>query len=230
LCLPALVGLVVLMAACGGEGASVFQSAPTTGAESPTSAITQPATSTSALEGTATPATPPTTASSSTLADGDGSPTTEAPPTIDEELIRSVPAAQLPDGSDVLLGGAPNETAAVALLAELEATGIDLSGLEIWVWPVSGTDDVLLVLEANENASDLADNPDATDVLLPVLVGSSVLDTTGVTRIVINYRGVDEEGPYTFTATYPLDVVRASLEAGTEIPQDEVEFQLRRGV
>jgi hypothetical protein len=162
--------------------------------------------------------------------DEGGSPTTEAPPTIDEELIRSVPAAPLPDGPDVLLGGAPNETAAASLLAELAGTGIDLSGLEIWIWPVSGSEDVLLVLEATENASGLADDSGTTEVLLPALVGSSVLDTAGVTRIVVNYRGVDEEGPYTFTATYPLDAVRASLEAGTEIPEDEVRFQLRRGV
>lgn len=228
---PVLVGGMLLVAACGGDGAPGSQSSVTSEAV-PSTTIDTSTTAVPTSEGAETTTSVVPDSTSSTTG-GDATSTTIEEPAglrIDREWIRGVAPAQLPDGSEALLSGAPNEAAAAALLAELGETGVDLLGVEVWVWPVSGTSDALLVLEADDDAAGLAEDPGAADALLPAIVESSVLDTAGVTRIVINYRGVDGDGPYTFTATFSLDAARAAMRGGFDIPQDEIAFQLSRGL
>jgi hypothetical protein len=107
---------------------------------------------------------------------------------------------------------------------------VDLTGVEVWVWPVSGTGDVLLVIEGDDRAAAFADDPQTSNAVLRRLVQSDVLDTAGVTRVVIVYRGTDGEDPFTFTVTMPLGAIRRSLREGADIPQEDLLFELTREV
>jgi hypothetical protein len=95
---------------------------------------------------------------------------------------------------------------------------------------VSGTGDVLLVIEGDDRASAFVDDPQVSDAVLRQLIQSEILDIAGVTRVVMNYRGTDDEGPITFTMTMRLEVIRRSLREGSDIPRDELLFEFTRGV
>jgi hypothetical protein len=229
-----LAAFAALAAACSGEGASVFRSPETTaaaplGTSSTVADATTTVTTHAGASTTAEPSTSVASTSATTVVETTTT-TAESLPVIDEALMDSVPAAELPGGPEALMSGAPDEASAAALRAELQGSDVDLTGVDVWVWPVSGTGDVLLVIEGDDRASAFVDDPQASDAVLRQLVESEVLDTAGVTRVVINYRGADEQGAFTFTVTMRLEVIRRSLSEGTDIPQEELLFEFTRGV
>jgi hypothetical protein len=107
-----------------------------------------------------------------------------------------------PTPPDVVVGAADFDTAH-AIAGEFTAAGIDITGLEFWVFDVIGSNDRLLVIEANASAEDAASESDDGD-LFGILRSSPTVAETGLTRLVINYRDSDAEGPYVLTMTMPL--------------------------
>lgn len=120
-------------------------------------------------------------------------------------------------GSDATLGGTPNRRAAAFVSEQIKAAGLSQTGLEVFVLPISGTHDELLVVDMDAAAG--AVYPTDPLPLLKALLTVQNLEIANVTRIAINYRGTDKDGPYVFTLTLPLSTA-AQLTSGA-ISQDQ---------
>lgn len=129
--------------------------------------------------------------------------------------------ADVPADASVLLGGSPNYVATGVLTTALADAAIDVTGMEVLVWPVSGTSDVLLILEFDDSAAELAETDLSSDALGEILFSHPVIEEASVTRVVIRYRGSDEEGPFMLTFTAPL--AEFLSEAGVEDPVISIE-------
>lgn len=169
--------------------------------------------------------------SGSTTTGGDTTTTTQATTTTEPDFFEgdafSVQAnvtADQPSGPDALLAGAPSTTASLALTAELEAGGVDLTGTELIIWPVYGETTSILVFEFTEEAENAESSADAD--LLELLLASEIVQLENIDRVVFNFRAVDEEGPYVFTYTVTIDELRTAAETGGE-PQN-VGIQIQR--
>jgi len=112
--------------------------------------------------------------------------------------------------------GASDEAAAAALHSELEAGGVDLTGMEMWVFDVNGSDDRLLVVDVNRGAEQVPEESDSAD-LLEVLIASPSFEETGVTRFVLNFFGTDQDGGFVLTTTMDIDAVVAASSSEEEL-------------
>ena len=106
-------------------------------------------------------------------------------------------------GRRSLLGGPADESVSRALIATATTAAIDLTGVEITVWPVTGTGESLLIIEFDEAASAYADDEAQGGDLFAVLLASPLIDDRSITRVVIRMHGTDEQGPYIFTLPLP---------------------------
>jgi len=116
------------------------------------------------------------------------------------------------------LGGA-DPAAAAALHSELEAGGVDLTGMELWVFDVNGSDDRLLVMDVNRGVEQVPEDSDSAD-LLEVLIGSPAFDESGVTRFVLNFFGTDDEGGFILTTTMDINALVAASAGEEELDTD----------
>ena len=115
-----------------------------------------------------------------------------------------------------------------ALVAELEDADVDLTGIDIAVWPITGTGQSLLVLTIDDFATELAEDDTVGDRLTTTLLFSPLLDDQSITRLVVNFPGSDEEGTFVFTYSVTVEVLRVAQENGTEVADDDILFQLVR--
>ena len=136
-------------------------------------------------------------------------------------MVATAPAAPLV-GVDALLGGPSDESVSRALIATATNAAVDLTGVDITVWPVTGTGESLLVIEFDEAASAYADDEAQGGDLFAVLLASPLIDDRSITRVVIRMRGTDEQGPYIFTFTAPTAAMRQNLATGASIPEDQL--------
>lgn len=125
------------------------------------------------------------------------------------------------------LSGGPDEESTAAFAVVLADTGLDPTGIEAWIWPVIGSDDVLLILNIDDIAVGLLDDEEAVVKLWETLL-SPVLEDAGVTRLVMNYRSTDDQGPFTLSATFAFDVVLQSMRDQTDLPFEDGLFRLIR--
>jgi hypothetical protein len=115
------------------------------------------------------------------------------------------------------LGGADADAAAT-LHAELEAGGVDLTGMELWVFDVSGSDGRLLVIDVNRGSEQVPEESDSADIF-EVLFAAPSFEESGITRFVLNFFGTDQDGGFVLTTTVDLN---ALLEASAS--QEEVDL------
>ena len=142
-------------------------------------------------------------------------------------IVATAPATPLV-GVDALLGGPADESVSRALSATATDAAIDLTGVDITVWPVTGTGESLLVIEFAETAQAYADDEAQGGDLFAVLLASPLIDDRSITRVVIRMRGTDEQGPYVFTFTAPTAAMRENLATGASIPEDELLMEIKR--
>lgn len=220
-----LLAIVLVVAACGDDGVLLVGSTvPPSEAQDTTSVAT-----------TATTAVPATTgAEPSATTTPEPPASSSAPSTTVPELyidFDAIPAAELDppaDPLDLLLAGPPDDVAAQAVRADLDTTGLDLTGVEVWVWPVTGLDEPLLVVEVTDEAAGLAEVEGAADQLIIALLQSPAVEAAGTGRLALHYRGGDPEGTYVFTYTAEIDVLQAALDSGAGLSGEEGLIQLTR--
>lgn len=215
--------LVVMLAACGDStGLQVAdEETSTTSPVETTSSTTGPDTTTS---GATSSSTTTTTAESTTT-------TTEAPADpFDPEYLLTIEPVPIPEleGAAAIIGGTPEWGLAAALTAELEATGLDLTGTRIEVRPVTGTGESLLVFWIDDTATALGEDDTASDTLLATLLGSPILSQASITRFVLNFRSEDAEGPYVLTATAAVDKMLGAMENGEPFGEEDMLLQFTR--
>jgi len=205
------LALVVALAAtaCSDDDGSVLEDAAVTTSTADRGSTDESATSTSEAQGTTT-----TTLSSF------------------EQTFEYLTTTEFDPGDDPLTGvGPPDFPTAEAITAELEETGVPLAGLEIWVFPVIGSDEKLLVLEINasvaEEAGGGADSASEQALEGDFLSSAPSIQEAGITRIVMNLYDSDDEGPFVMTITLPYDAWVASSTDGADV-SDSVAMQIER--
>lgn len=199
----ASMAALALIVACGGTPASPFASTTiTTGIAT---------TGVSTTNGTATTS---TTQAETTTTAAETTTTTAAPFGFDLDSIVPTPPAPL-TGLDAVIAESPNDTLGAALTQSLRDAGVDLTGVTITVWPVSGTGTSLLMLAFDEAAQSYAaeDGGESAD-LLGTLMASPLIDAATITRVVVRYADADEQGPFVLVAVSTVEGMRASLAGG----------------
>lgn len=139
----------------------------------------------------------------------------------------SIPTPPPEEGLDPVSGvlsGGPDLDSAESFTQVLTEGGLDITGVEVWVWPITGSDGVLLILNIDDSASGLLEDPGVASKLGEALL-SPVLDAAGVTQLVINYRSSDEQGPFTLMVTFLLDALRD----GADLSSDDGFATITRG-
>lgn len=203
-----MVLALLVAASCGGDSSNPLSST-STGAESTTIGVTT-------TNAPTTTTLPPTTT------------TTVDPFLIDIYSVEPTPPLEPATGVNALLGGAPDEIAAQVILSDLEADGIDLTGVTIVVWPILGTGESLVVLEFGETAGTYAEDDDQATLLIESVLAHPVIDLQSITRLVMRIAGTDEEGPYVFTMTALVEDMLQSLATGVPLAEGEAQFELER--
>jgi hypothetical protein len=140
----------------------------------------------------------------------------------DWAAVPSLPDAEVPPSS-----GVPDDRAAAAITADIAGAGIDLTGVEFWVLPVSRSDERLLVIEISDAAFGLLEDPSGESLFDAILDAPSVAEA-GATRLVINYRGADAEGPFVLTSTVELDVLASAYAEARDLGEGEMLLQFSR--
>jgi len=133
-----------------------------------------------------------------------------------------------PSGAS-LLQGTPDREAAAAILDEVAATGVDTTGLSLYVMPVEGQDGTLAYAVLDTSAGFRfptgADANPLTDLFGRLASGSTV-DEAGIEQVAIAYR--DEAGRTLGVLTASTNVIRQFV-AG-EIDEAAFSEQLRGDV
>lgn len=133
------------------------------------------------------------------------------------------------EGSDLLLGGSPDTSAAAGIAKGLEDAGVDLTGATVSVLPVSGMAVSLLVLELSDEYLETAfPGPDEDDDMTGALLSLPEIESASIVEVVTIYRGEDEVGPFTMTFTVSVDDMRQAYESGNDLG-DELQVQMDRG-
>lgn len=204
---PGVVLALLVAASCGGDSSNPL-STTSTGAESTTIVVTT-------TNAPTTTTLPPTTT------------TTVDPFLIDIYSIEPTPPPEA-TGFNALLGGPPDEIATLLIISDLEDDGIDLTGIEILVWPISGTGESLVVIEFGDSAGLYAEDDDQATLLVNSVLTHPVVAEQNITRMVLKIAGTDEEGPYVFTMTALVEAMLRSLSTGASLEEGEAQFELER--
>ncbi|MEX2419545.1 MAG: hypothetical protein WD652_04130 [Acidimicrobiia bacterium] len=203
-----VVVLTLVVAACGGGDGS-----------------SNPLDTTSTAPGATSIATTTTNAPTTTLPPT--TTTTVDPFLVDIYSIEPTPSPEA-TGVNAVLGGPPDEIATRLILADLEDDGIDLTGVEIYVWPISGTGESLVVIEFGDSAGLYAEDDDQATLLVNSVLTHPVVAEQNITRLVLKIAGTDEEGPYVFTMTALVEDMLRSLSTGASLEEGEAQFELER--
>jgi hypothetical protein len=131
-------------------------------------------------------------------------------------------------GSDLILGGSPDSVSAATITQGLEDAGFDLVGIEVSVWPITGMDASLIVMEVRDEAITVGDDEsDDDDAFMKTLLAMPEIEEASVAEIVTVYRGVDDQGSFVFTVTMPISALEQALASGSEI-EDDMLVQIER--
>ncbi len=124
------------------------------------------------------------------------------PPPIVLADIPPVPVPLTGSTTDDLIGGS-NDAAAEALAQALQDAGLNLAGIDVFVFPISGTNTGLLVLNINEGQAFLGEDPTPFVAMLT----APEIAANNIDRIVINFSGVDGD----LTLTVPVSTLLAAF-------------------
>jgi hypothetical protein len=214
----AIVAFLLLVAACGGQGeaAPIVTTAAVSSSTSATTAAGPEATTTTATTEAADTTT--TTEPTSDLIEG----------VFGDNPVEPVAPDGFPEGSAALLVGGPNYFASTLLVTDLESEGLDLSGIEILIWPIGGTGRSMLVITLSEDAAALAEGEGDSEALFLALFDHPLIDELSVTQFAMNVTGMDDEGRFVFTYTASVEETRGALSGEADDDEVEPSIQLKR--
>lgn len=139
------------------------------------------------------------------------------------EALGSEPIARPSEavGSDLILGGTPDLVSAAAITQGLLDAGVDLTGIEVAVLPITGMDASLIVFEVSDEAITLGEEgSDDDDPMMKALLAMPQIEEASITEVVTVYRGADDQGSFVFTFTVSIGALEQALASGSEIGDD----------
>jgi hypothetical protein len=106
-----------------------------------------------------------------------------------------------------LLASTPDSEKAAAIMDDLEQAGLATRGVEVYVLPMSGTDDNLAIIVLDASKGFDINDFQGQDPVKDLLAAVSGAEKDGINRAAVAY--FDEAGKPLVTATVPTDVVTA---------------------
>jgi hypothetical protein len=180
------------------------------------------------------PATQPSAAGSTTQSPSppaavvDPTATPEPAWSLDFDAITPVAFTEAPSSANQTLGGAADWEAEAEISSALAAAGFQAG---VFVLPISGTDDWLLIIEVDDDAiTPLFEDPTLSDAVSRAIANSTAVQEGRISRLAINWYSLDEEGPFVLTTTMPTTALLGRLD-GTmtdEEAQAETLFEIVR--
>ena len=107
-----------------------------------------------------------------------------------------------------------DDLASARLVDELVGRGIDLSGMEIDVYPAGSVPSFALLRTDDDTA--LLNEDGGADAFLLALLETE----TGIDRIVLQHSSSDDDGPYLLTITLRLEDLQRAVDNGTSVFDD----------
>jgi hypothetical protein len=191
----AALAAVALLVACGGSGQPSGSASPQQPSTAADSASNLPPAA--AVEPTATPG-----------------------PSFDFSQVTPVALSEIVSGANLTLGGAADWQAESEIASALDGVGL---AADVYVFPISGTQEWLLVLEVSEDAiAPILDNV-VWDAVMQALLDAPAVQDGRITRLAVNLHTSDEQGPFVLTITLPMSAVQGSAD-GT-MTDEEVQAQ-----
>lgn len=138
-------------------------------------------------------------------------PTATPDPLFDLTQITPIPPPEPQTATDRLLGGAPDRRAARAITDALNGEGFDLTGVELYVFPLpSGNGNMLVLNWEVFGGAELVAEP--VEVWLNSLLEAEAFRDAHISRLVINWLISDERGEpaAVFILTLPSDAMAAA--------------------
>ena len=144
---------------------------------------------------------------------------------VDDAFIeRALATAVATPPKDLPIPG-PDAVATALLNEEFAATGLDLTGLEIIVYPLDLSESLVVMLSDDSTA--LAENEDGMDLLVTALLESPTVERFNIGRLALQHSTVDEEGPVVVTFSVAMSDLTESENVDADF-FDRVAVQLER--
>lgn len=132
------------------------------------------------------------------------------------------------------LAGSPDRQAAADIKKALADAGIaEIPGFEIFIFPIAGTKESLLVFDVQDVGQEAESSN--SDQFSKTVFAHPALARANVKQFAINIRGSDEQGPFVATLTAPLDLslMQQASASGADLLQEgngigKYKFQLKR--
>lgn len=149
----------------------------------------------------------------------------------DEEVAAAIAEAEATDPSEIRSG--PDPIASDAIAAELDAAGIDLTGVRVSVWPLTGDGRTLLILNVTDDTALLAESAGPAEsapveAVLRALVDGTAARDAEIARFAIRYTGDVEGDPVEVVWTLAMSDIEEGLRTGVPIA-DRSLVQVTRG-
>jgi hypothetical protein len=125
-------------------------------------------------------------------------------------IPKAIPVTPPQDASEQLLGLPPDREASKRLRAALAASGLALGEGALYVLPVRGSQEVILLFGLKDAVS-------LTDKTMVALMDAAAADPAGITRLTFDIRGEDSKGRFRLTMAAPLAAMKAMV-AGDSSP------------
>ena len=109
--------------------------------------------------------------------------------------------------ADRLFSTTPDREKATTIMENLATAGLDAPGVEVYVLPVSDTDDTIAMIVLDASKGFTFNSTNSTDPIKDLLGVVSAAEQQGITRAAVVY--YNEEGSPMATATVPTDAVVA---------------------
>lgn len=149
----------------------------------------------------------------------------------EEELASAISRAQPVPPSQS--GPMSDTIAADAIAAELQAAGIDMTGVRVSVWPLTGDGRTFLVLNVTEetplfSGSEEGAGANLEDTLFSALVNGRAVREARVGRFAFRFTGQVEQEPLEVVFAVTMEDIEESVRTGAD-PFDRALVQIKRG-
>jgi hypothetical protein len=134
----------------------------------------------------------------------------------DASLAEEDPINSPVEDAGLILGGAPNATAAALIADQMEQAGVDLSNLQIQVLPITGTGTSVLVMEVSEENL-LSPDGDQSGELNLAISDLPGIEEAHITHLVVITSGESEQGSYVMTTLVAIADLERAESSGEEL-------------
>ncbi len=118
-----------------------------------------------------------------------------------------------------------DSVASAALQRELDAAGIDLTGLTVLIYPLDSAESFVFI--GSDDSTALLSSDDGGEGFVELLLDSPTLERSSVEQVVMQHTGNDEEGTFVMSIIVSLADIERGMATGEDIT-DRLLVQMER--